>query len=243
MENNKIIVIKIGGSVLSPNRQMPININFLKEFKEKIVIPLTNKNYKFAITIGGGFLAREFAQYYKECEFSEKYQHKAGVVSSLMNATSFQAMFDDIALDHIVSMDDYSDAYSYMNKGVFSRKFKILISAGGTRYESSTDMDAVLVAMRLDVSEVISIKHIGCIYDLNPSENPNAKVLSHITWEEYLKLIGNKKTHKPGQSWPIDPVAVKNAQENKISFKIVDENMNDILNAIMNDTFNGTLVN
>lgn len=241
-DNQNIIVLKIGGSVLSPTTKKLVNTDFIKSFYKKILIPLTRQKYKFAITVGGGSIARLIISKLKNENVSNEYLHRTGIISSLLNATIFQSLTSKICNDHIVSLDDYLKLYKFVNIKTSFDKKPVVISCGGNRQTSSTDTDAVLFAMRFEVKKVISIKGIDGIYNKNPKTNNNAILIPKLKWAEYQEIIGKSNSHKPGDNWPIDPVATRMCIENDIQFNVIGNDIDNIYKCLTNQNFKGTVV-
>jgi len=238
----KTVVLKIGGSILSPSPQKHINVEFINDFKIQILKKYIPKNYKFIITIGGGYIARLFGSSMKKEGISDTYRHRVGVISTFLNATVFQGFISEYAVDHIVSLDDYFNLYNFANAQRTFNDEPVLLSCGGNRQESSTDMDAVLFAMRLGLTNVISMKGIDGVYSSDPKKDPSATLVKKTNWEDYFKLIGYAEEHTPGGMWPVDPIAAKNCAENGIKFTIVGSDCKNLSNYFQGKSFKGTII-
>ena len=53
--------------------------------------------------------------------------------------------------------------------------------------------------------------------DKDPKNNPDAKPLSHISWSEFRKMVGDEWI--PGMNAPFDPIAAQKAEE--LGIKVV----------------------
>lgn len=239
---SKVLVIKIGGSILCPNLTDSFNVPFVIEFRDQILHPYIAKGYKFVITVGGGQLARKFQGRLKEFSISERYQHRVGIISTLMNAVCFQSVIPEIAHQRIIALDDYLQIFKFVNSKTFE-KTHVLLSCGGYKAESSTDMDAVLLAMRVGANRVISLKNIDGIYDLDPRVYPNARLIEEMDWKKYMQIINSANSHNPGDSWAIDPVASKEAMENNIDFVVVGRDLENLKKVLDDKKFIGSTVN
>lgn len=239
---SKIVVIKIGGSILCPDLIDSFNVPFAMEFKDQILHPYIAKGFKFVITVGGGQLARKFQGRLNEFSISESFQHRVGIISTLMNAVCFQSVIPEIAHQRIIALDDYLQIFKFVNSKTFE-KSNVLLSCGGYKAESSTDMDAVLLAMRTGVDTVISLKNIDGIYDSDPKVYPNARLIPKMDWAKYMEIIYSANSHNPGDSWAIDPIASKQAMENNISFTVIGRDLENLKNVLDKKPFVGTTVN
>ncbi|MBN1373747.1 hypothetical protein JW962_00180 [Candidatus Dojkabacteria bacterium] len=240
--DSKVIVLKLGGSVISPASDRAINHRFIRELKKEILLPMINIGYKFAITVGGGYLARQYGNELLDLGADDIHRHRVGIVATLMNATVVQAFLSDICSEHIVALDDYLQLFKFVNKKYSFEEKPIFLACGGHRHESSTDMNAVMLAMRLSASRIVSIKNVDGVYNKNPTKYKDAERISHLTWDSYSKIIDGVTQHKPGASWPIDPIAAKTAHENGLSFIVLGPDIRNLKNMFMQESFVGTVV-
>ena len=85
-------------------------------------------------------------------------------------------------------------------------KEKILIAAGW-KPGRSTDDCAVRLAKAYGASTIINLSNIDYVYTKDPRKFKDAKKIEAISWKDYRKLIGGKRT--PGMNSPFDPVAAR----------------------------------
>lgn len=228
--------------MLAPLQDKPFNTKFVTELRSQVLNPFLARGFKFALTVGGGYLARKYQEVACKNLSSQVMQHRIGVAATFLNATMLHAAIHDLCEDHVVSLDDYSNLFKFVNQQTTLDDKHVLISCGGHREQSSTDMDAVLIAMRLDVNRVISIKNVDGIYDSDPRKNPSAKKLSALSWEQYFDLIGNVSEHKPGDSWPIDPIAARTASDNGMEFIVIGSDLEKLTDVLNGGIGGGTVV-
>ena len=238
---SKIFVIKIGGSILCPDLVDSFNFPFAIEFRDKILHPYISRGYKFIITVGGGQLARKFQNRLKEFSVRENYQHRVGIISTLMNAVCFQSVIPELAHQRVIALDDYLQIFKFVNSKTFENS-PVLLSCGGYKAESSTDMDAVLLAMRMGVNRVISLKNIDGIYTADPRVNQNARMVEAIDWDEYLNIINSANSHNPGDSWAIDPIAAREARDNNVEFVVIGKDLENLKKVLDGESFIGSTV-
>ena len=97
------------------------------------------------------------------------------------------------------------------------------------------------LARKFGVGEVIIAKDTPFVYDKDPGKYPDAKPKKAISWKEYQRLI--PKIWSPGLSSPVDPVATKLAEKNRIVAKILGgTDLVNFKNAIENRPFRGTII-
>src|SRR3989339_354296 len=90
----------------------------------------------------------------------------------------------------------------------------------------TTDYDAVQLAKDFGGKLIINMSNIDYVYDRDPIKFTDAKPLKNITWEEMIKIVGNK--HSSGINVPFDPIATKLAKDLKLT--VVIANGNDLIN-------------
>jgi uridylate kinase len=231
MNNN--FVIKLGGSAISKSYEKLIDYDYLQSFLKVI----NQSDSKFFVTIGGGFLSRQFVESAKKAGLQETIElHKIGRTSCIMNAELVRAFFYKYADDYVFKYDDFfADTPITIDN-------KMLIGGAG-RPGTSSDMGAVQTAIRLGTDKVISLKNINGVYDSDPKQNPNAQQIRSLSWDKYLEIIGGKSEHTPGGNYPVDPIASNLAKQNNIKFYILDaKDLESFDNILKNKDFDGSII-
>src|SRR3989338_8961002 len=90
----EVVVISLGGSIISPEKRNPL---YLNKFKKKI--SGFYKKYKFIIVCGGGSIARNYINVLKSSKASEKEISLAGINATRMNAGFLMQLFGKTAND------------------------------------------------------------------------------------------------------------------------------------------------
>jgi len=225
---DKKFVISLGGSIAFPEK---INVNFLKSFSLFIKKEI-KKGYKFLIVVGGG-------------EITRRYQEAAGKITRVTNEDK-----DWIGI-HATRLNAHLLRTILKRKAhpvVFDQRFKIkdfgkysLIIGSGWRPGWSTDYVAVQIAVDLKIRIVINLTKIDYLYTADLKKEPRAKPIEKISWAEYRRLIPKKWT--PGLHVPIDPIAAKLAQKEKIRVIIAQgENLDNLKNILKGKKFKGTII-
>ncbi|MBD3351297.1 MAG: hypothetical protein GF364_07400 [Candidatus Lokiarchaeota archaeon] len=232
----KTFVIKLGGSMVSRDRDNLFDFDYLHRFSDSIR-KLTKYNKKFFITLGGGYLMRMYRDMAKKGGIKEDLQlHWIGTTINNLHAEIVRAYMHEIANDRIVAYEDYySDS-----KIEFERD---IIVGGGGRAGHSGDVDALVAANKFNIDTIISLKNVDGVYTKDPKEYKDAKRLDSLSWDQYLEIIGNPEKHKPGANFPIDPIASRRAQKAKKQFIVISgEDLKNLENVIMDESFIGTIV-
>ena len=139
-------------------------------------------------------------------------------------------MFSDLCTDNIIT-----DPTGHINF-----KGQVLVAAGW-KPGFSTDNDAVILAERFLGKTIINLSNIAKVYTDDPKNNPDAKPLDTISWDEFKVLVGS--TWVPGKNTPFDPVASKRAS--KLGMQVICADGRNIENtmAILNKKeFVGTVI-
>lgn len=229
MENQKTIIISLGGSIIVP-RPGEINIRFLKKFR-KLILKYIKRGFRFIIVAGGGKVCR---LYQKAAAKIIKVPYEdmdwLGIHATRLNAHLLRTIFRQEA--YPVILDD-------PHKPV-KNNWRLLI-ASGWRPGCSTDYDSVLLAKRFKVKEIINAGNIPFAYSKDPKRYKNAIQIKKISWGDYRKLVGSKWI--PGLSAPFDPIASKLAQKLKIRTIItLGTDLKNFEKILLGKKFRGTVI-
>lgn len=227
MENKKIIVISVGGSLIVPEE---IDVSWIKNFK-KMLEKYISKGYRFILISGGGKTARKYQNAAKEvAELKRDDLDWLGIHSTRLNAHLIRTIFRARAHPKIIKNP---------NEKIIFRE-KILVAAGW-KPGFSTDYDAVLLAKNFNVKKIINLSNIDYAYTKDPRKYKDAKLIKEISWKEFRKIVGNK--WDPGLSAPFDPIASREADRLKLEVAIMNgKNIKNIENYLNNKKFIGTII-
>jgi len=228
----KRILIKIGGSIIVP-LSGKIDVKFLKNFL-RLILNLIKRGYKFIIVVGGGRTAR---LYQKTADQITKITYKnkdwIGIYATWLNAQLIRAIFKEKSYPLILD-----NPHKKIKKEFLKRP---IIIAGGWKPGWSTDYDAVLLAERFKIKEIIDAGNIDHVYDKDLDIYTDAKPIEKLSWREYQKLISSYWI--PGLPTPIDPVAAKKSKELKLkTFITKGTDLKNLKNLILNKKFQGTTI-
>jgi uridylate kinase len=220
----EVIVLSLGGSVIVPDG---IDVKFLKNLKN--LIKNNFKKYKFIIVAGGGKTARRYQGAAKKFpNINDKELDWIGIHATWMNADLVRRILSDIA---------YKCFLNNPNRKV---KFDKVLIAGGWKPGRSTDYDAVLLAKNYKAKTVINMTNINYLHDKNPEKYKKTKIIKHIDWKGFRKIVGNK--WKPGMNVPFDPIAAKQAQKLKLKLVLIGNNLKNFDNLLKGRKFKGSIV-
>jgi uridylate kinase len=227
-------VLDLGGSLFAPNGEGGrIDIQYLKRF-EGFIRKQVAKKRRFFIVSGGGFVARAYRDAAKKAtgiRLTDEDLDWLGIHATRLNAHLFRTIFRDIAYERILKHYDMVD----------KKATQPVVICAGWQPGWSTDYCAVLVANDYHVDTVIKISNFNYVYDKDPAKFKNAKPLKKMSWDQVIKLVGDK--WKPGLHTPFDPVAARMAK--RIGLRVVTCHGKDFANlakVLSGKRFKGTVI-
>lgn len=219
----EVIVIKLGGSTISPSKDQLFNLDYCKKFAQ--FIQSNSDKFHFLIVTGGGALAKQYQSLFEDNNSKDL----AGIVANDTNGKLLSLLIPNSKFDSCSAMEDLNEKY---NPVIF----------GGSEPGHTGDFVATELAKEFDASKIILLKDVKAVYKEDPKLNPESEIIKKMTWDEYRNLFGDFE-YKPKISVPVDPVAAKLAQENNLKILIVKSDNFDNLQGIMNGkNFEGTVI-
>jgi uridylate kinase len=231
---NKTNVIKIGGSVISSTEEKLFDISAANKIIQ--TLEAYSANSKYILVIGGGALARKYQSFTREFTDDENLINWAGTSACNMNATMMRCLLGDKCEDRAV-VDLQVSSKDKINSD------KPFVCFGAADPGVSSDTDAVYAALKTDSTVIISLKNTDGVYDSDPKINSDAKRFDNLSWNDYRKNILKTEIFTPKMPVPVDPIASRMSEENKISFIIADGNdLENLKNIIEGKGFIGTTI-
>ncbi|MFH0712912.1 MAG: UMP kinase [Candidatus Jorgensenbacteria bacterium] len=223
----KTIVIALGGSVVFPDH---IDWGFLRQFRS-FVLRQIKKGRKFVIVVGGGRLSRMYVEAAaKVTTVKNEDKDWLGIHATRSNAHLLRTIFRDIA-DPVVI-----DGRHRIGK----LRFPVTI-ASGWRPGWSTDYVASVLAHDFGVEEFVIVGKPDGVYTKDFMKHDDAEHIPEITWRRYRKLIPAK--WKPSSHAPVDPVAARFAEKNKlVSVVLSGKDLKNLEALLNNKDFKGTII-
>lgn len=216
----EVIVFSVGGSLINPGT---IDIAFLKKLKNLFL----SSNRKFVVVCGGGHPARNYMTALSKFTKNSDILDQMGIECTALNAHLFMAVMG-------------KHAEKKVHRAPKKMRFKKCVVGCGWKPGCSSDLDAVLWAIKLKATKVINLTNTDYVYDKDPRKSKNAKPLKQLSWSNYLKLIGKWKS---GLNSPFDPIASKLAKKSGIKvYTINGKKLSQVKNAINNKSFIGTVL-
>jgi uridylate kinase len=224
----RVIVISLGGSLIIPDE---INAKYLHEFK-RTILKHTGK-CKFIIVCGGGSIARKYISSLKESGINEKLQSLSGISATRMNARFMNYLFNinpESGIPHTMKL---------LKKYI---KREDIIFCGALEYKPNQTSDSTATEIARKFKTIfINLTDVPGLYDKNPKEHKNARLIPKISWEDFNKIV-NKIKFKPGQHFVLDQTAAGMIMRNKITTYILGKDMKQLENVLKNKKFKGTII-
>lgn len=224
------IILSLGGSLVIPNGG--IETKFLSEFNVFIRKKIASGR-RFFIVVGGGAIARLYRDAGQKVigEITNIDLDWLGIHATRLNGHLLRTIFQDIAHPRIV--ENY-------NKKLYNLKEPLVIAAGW-KPGWSTDYCAVLLAREYECNMIVNMTNIPKVYNKDPNKEKDAKPLDHVSWSDFIKLVGN--VWSPGSNSPFDPVASKLASNMGLKVVVLDgRNISNLEKAIEGKQFTGTVI-
>jgi uridylate kinase len=228
MNNKKIVVISLGGSLIIPNE---VDIVLLQNFRS--ILKKQKKSYKFVVVCGGGSIARKYMAALQEDGKSEYMQSLIGISTTRTHARFLGYLFGELA--SVGVPHDMKQVRNLLKKND-------ILFCGALRYahNETSDSTSAKLANYLK-SEFINLTNVPGLYDKNPSKLRDAKFIPCISWREFSR-IANKLRFRPGQHFVLDQHAAQVIAKNRIKTYILGSDMNQLDNLLSGKKFIGTVI-
>ncbi len=222
-----IVVLSLGGSLVNPGTPD-------SQYVSSLARMLRSTKYRFGIVVGGGRLARRWADSARKKGASEFEADEAAIDATKKNA---QFVIDILRKDvNRVVCNTFEQAREHSKKHRF-------VVMGGTIPGITTDSDAALLAECLGATRLLNLSNIDGIYSANPVRNPDAKKFHSMHYPQLIDLAGKNDLRKAGTHFVFDFLACKLIARSKIEAHFVHgRNLLDVRKAIEGKPHGGTVV-
>lgn len=205
-----------------------------KQYVASLIRMLRSTNHRFGIVVGGGKLARRWADAVRKKGGGEFDADSAAIRATKKNA---QTVIDVVKTDV-----NRTPCESFEAARAASRKHRFVVM-GGTIPGITTDSDAVLLAECLGSKRVLNLSNIDGIYSDNPVRNHNARKFHRMPYAELIDLAGKNDMRKAGTHFVFDFLACKLIARSKIEAHFVHgRNLLDVRKAAEGKPHGGTVV-
>lgn len=227
MNNNRQIVISLGGSLIIPD---DIDVDFIKLFVETVK-EYVSHGFSFLIVTGGGKICRKYNNSLKEVvNASNEDLDWMGIATTRLNAEFIRICFGDLAFNKVILDPDF-----------IPETTKPIIVGGGWKPGNSSDLAAVYSAKSIGAKTIINLSNINFVYDKDPKKFSDAKAIDKMSWDNFRSLF--QTDWDPGLNSPFDPIAAKEAESLELEVVIMNGKDIENLKAYLDDKpFIGTVI-
>ncbi len=193
------VVMSIGGSLLFKDDKL--DSEFLIRLNSFIRYQVNN-GVRFMLIAGGGQICRSYqgAAANVKSTMSAWDLDWLGIHATRLNGHLLRTIFVDIANPRMIENYDHK----------LENWVEPVVIGAGWKPGWSTDYCAVTLARDQGAKMMINLSNIDYVFDSDPKQNPDAKPMLNLSWDDVHKLVGDKWV--PGMNTPFDPVATQLAQ-------------------------------
>jgi uridylate kinase len=227
------IVLSLGGSLVNPGRPDD-------QYVLSLIRILRSSKHNFGIVVGGGKLARAWADKVRSEGGNEFEADEAAIRATKKNA--------QFVIDMILKTSNKKDEVNRLAYDSFdaarrgAKKYKFVVM-GGTIPGITTDSDSVLLAECINAKRVINLSNIDAVYSDNPVKNPHAKRYKKMSFDQMIELAGRSDLRKAGTHFVFDFLACKLIARSKIETHFVHgKNFLDLRHAVEGRNHSGTVI-
>ncbi len=184
----KRLLLKVSGEVLS-GADTSIDFNRVSDFAAELKSAV-DVGSEIAVVIGGGNILRGYRA-------SEKGVDRVtadcmGMLGTIINALALQAALEHAGVEANVmtsiTMEQFAEPYIRRSALDHLGSGHLVILAGGTGNPYfTTDTAAALRAVEIKADALLKGTKVEGIYDSDPVNDPNARMISHLSYIDVLK--------------------------------------------------------
>lgn len=222
------VVVSLGGSVLVPGDD---DARYLAELAS--LFREVSKQVKLFVVTGGGRIARYYIETGRALGIVERTLDGLGIEATRLNARLLGGA--------LKGASNLTPASTYSEAARLARRRPIVLM-GGTGPGHTTDRVSVSLARFVRASRIVNATSVDGVYTADPKQDPHARMLERITFEELVELAGGGRW-SAGPSIVFDPVAAKILARERIPLAVVrGRDLTAVRHAILGLPFHGTSV-
>ncbi len=185
----KRVLLKLSGEALITEGQRGINPQALKGIAEELADAYQKSCCELAIVIGGGNVWRGVRD--GGGVIDRVNSDSMGMLATVINAIALQSAIEEAGVPTrvLTSINIYQLAEPFVRRKALRHleKGRIVIFAGGTGNPFfTTDSAAALRASEISADVLLKATQVDGVYDSDPRKNPDAKLISRITYAEAI---------------------------------------------------------
>ena len=183
------VLIKLSGEALMGFQSFGVDPAVMETIAREIV-EVHQLGVEVAIVVGGGNIIRGIKV--SEAGFDRATGDYMGMLATVINSLALQSALEKDGIDtrvlSAIQMSEVAEPFIRRRAIRHLEKKRVVILAAGTGNPYfSTDTAAVLRAMEIKAEVILKATKVDGVYDSDPSENENAKLLKKLTYFQVLE--------------------------------------------------------
>ena len=182
------IMLKISGESLAGDNEQGFDFDILNDLSNNIK-KLTDKKIRISIVLGGGNFIRGSS--FSNGVVDRVTSDYMGMLGTVMNSLALQSNLEKVGVPSrvmtAININRVAEPYIKNKASRHLEKNRVVIFASGTGNPFfSTDTAAVLRASEMKSDIIFKGTKVDGIYEEDPINNPNAKKITEISYNDYL---------------------------------------------------------
>ncbi|MFH1604624.1 MAG: UMP kinase [Pseudomonadota bacterium] len=187
----KRVLLKISGEALAGEDRFGINVRVLNEISSELH-EIRELGVELALVVGGGNFFRGLSAASGAHRMDRAAADYMGMLGTVINALAVQDAVEKFGTQTRVmtalQISQVAEPYIRRRAVRHLEKGRIVVFAAGTGNPYfTTDTAAALRAMEIRADAILKGTRVDGVYDADPEQVPNAKLLPHLTYLEVLK--------------------------------------------------------
>ncbi|VVA98135.1 unnamed protein product [Arabis nemorensis] len=183
------VLLKVSGEALAGDEEQNIDPKVTMSIAREVAA-VTRLGIEVAIVVGGGNIFR--GSTWAGCSGLDRSSADyIGMLATVMNAIFLQATMESIGIPTRVQtafrMSEVAEPYIRRRAIRHLEKGRVVIFAAGTGNPFfTTDTAAALRCAEINAEVVLKATNVDGVFDDDPKQNPNARLLESLTYQEVL---------------------------------------------------------
>ena len=184
------ILIKLSGEALMGFQTFGVDPAVMGKVARQVV-EVHQLGVEIAIVVGGGNIVRGVKV--SEAGFDRATGDYMGMLATMINALALQSALEkEGVFTRVLSAIQMSEvAEPFIRRRAIrhlEKKRVVILAAGTGNPYFSTDTAAVLRAMEVQAEVILKATKVDGVFDSDPAENENAKLLKKVTYFQVLEM-------------------------------------------------------
>jgi len=186
---NRRVVLKLSGEAFAdPELGYGIDPVMVQRVAGEIA-EVQGEGYEIAVVVGGGNIFRGISS--SAAGMDRANADYMGMLATVINALALRDAIEkfgvDVRVQTAIIIQQVAEPYIRLRAIRHLEKGRVVIFAGGTGDPFfTTDTTAALRAAEMNAAAVLKATRVDGVYDADPLENPQAQLLTEVTYMEVL---------------------------------------------------------